>query len=120
MTIEYLGRIPTVDYGYVEIKASDWNEFVEGYVNVNDQIVPEKADATDQAIKNLQNGGVADNLPGARAESSNRSYGSQNNGAPTCDHGLPRIRKTGTNDKGPYGGWVCQKPRADACKAIWD
>jgi len=42
--------------------------------------------------------------------------------APKCQHG-GMIRKTGTNAKGSYSGWVCAAdaaPRSEQCPAQWD
>lgn len=38
-----------------------------------------------------------------------------------CPHGK-RVKRTGTNDRGPWTGWFCPLPKGDAnqCKVIWD
>lgn len=39
---------------------------------------------------------------------------------PSCRHGA-MVRKTGTNKRGPYSGWVCPSTnRQDQCPAQWD
>lgn len=59
MAGKIIGRIPTVDYGYVEIEADNFQEFVELDASVRDHVFGEVAGATDTAVQNLQNGGVA-------------------------------------------------------------
>lgn len=44
---------------------------------------------------------------------------SQPGPVPTCDHGLERVYKTGTNAKGVWKAWMCQKPKGESCKPQW-
>lgn len=64
----YTARIPTVEYGYIEVVSDNYNDFVEAATNAQDSVetVFGKAVPTpvapnishDQAVQNLQDGGL--------------------------------------------------------------
>lgn len=115
MAIKYTVRIPTVQYGYVEVEADDWAGLVEGAVNVQDGGAGLYGDATDQAVQNLQAAGVVGTNPGLQQGGYTPSAAASAAPAATgrnCTHGA-RTRREGTSGKGPWVGHFCPLKKGD-------
>lgn len=115
MAGKIIGRIPTVDYGYVEIEADNFQEFVELDASVRDHVFGEVAGATDTAVQNLQNGGVAQTgLAGAgrpswqNNQNNNQQSGGGNSNAKYATLGTDPLtgREVKIEFEGKFGPYV--------------
>lgn len=67
MTVKFTARIPTVEYGYIEVESDSFAEFTEALVSAQDtqgNFAAAQPDVMDQAITNLQNAGLVHVNPG--------------------------------------------------------
>src|SRR4051812_27593339 len=110
MTVKFMERIPTVDYGYVEVESDAFGEFTEASAAAHDHM---SSVVESQAVQRLQDQGVARANPGLEGPAQEWQPSTPNQGTtpPACAHGpmkwVPSGVSKATNK--PYSGfWGCQ------------
>ena len=111
---QFLVRIPTVEYGYVEVTSGSFEEFqVDAALALDwvDGVMGDPVDgATEEAVKNLADGGVRTELPGTKPR------WQQGRGTATSGGGGAKYKKLGADPltgreitvefEGKYGPFV--------------
>lgn len=115
MTVKFMERIPTVDYGYVEVEADAFAEFTEASAAAHDHM---SSVVESQAVQRLQDGGLTTPNPGLSGPAPEWKP-STSETPPSCAHGPmkwvpPGVSKTSGK---PYSGfWGCQAPQGQRCQ----
>lgn len=116
MTVKFMERIPTVDYGYVEVESDEFAEFTEASASAHDHMT---SVVESSAVKALQNGGLVQPNPGLSGPAPEWKPSNQEQ-PPSCAHGPQKWVPAGTSKSPPYkpynGFWACQGPRDQRCQ----
>jgi hypothetical protein len=116
LPVTFKERVPTVDYGYVELEADEFGVFVDASASLHDHV---DAVAEERGIKLLQNGGVAASNPGLTGPAPDQQPAqvwqqpaAPQGQPPACVHGPMKWVPPGVSKKPPYnaynGFWGCQ------------
>lgn len=117
MPVKFLERIPTVDYGYVEIETDDFPAFVEARTATHDELLATAVQAVQDAGLTRSNPGLSGPAPDQQQQAWSPANSST---TPTCQHGPQKWVPPGVSKSPPYkpyqGFWACQGPRDQRCQ----